>query len=88
MLAPFPANEYTEHEVFMQDNTLFPIIKSGNCDFKIGAYVDNGRRPLEVCGQYGKNEDHAVSAIRDNDIGEDGMGTLTGQTEDAFGADC
>ena len=79
MLAPFPANEQAEHEVFVQGNALFPFVYCGNGDIELLADFHDSHGPLKICNQYGKNKEQAISAIRDNDIREQCMGCLTGR---------
>jgi hypothetical protein len=62
----------------MQHNSLFPLIKRGNRNAKLLTDFLDGRSALEVRYQYSEYEAQAVSAIRDYDVREQGVGSAAG----------
>ena len=88
MAALFLADERAEHEFFMQGDALCPLVYCGNGDAEPLADFRDGFRPLEVRDQDGEDKEQAVSAIRYDDVGQNGMGRLAGPAVVAVNLDC
>lgn len=88
MGAPLLTNERAEHKFLVKDDAFLPVVYCRDSNAKLLASICYGVRPLKVCGKDGKYKDKAVSTVRDNDVGQDSVGSGAGRAEEAHGPDC
>lgn len=83
----FLADERAEHEFFVQCNALSPFVYCGYGDAEMLTDIGDGRSPLEIRGQNGKDKQQAIPAVWNDDVREERVRTPAGCATETVRAD-